>query len=192
MVSYPVRTPPLYWAVIACLCGTSAIVIHVAGPLLFDFAPQHLLIVALAWVVVLLPGLYFAATGEYRTGRHGAITLSLDRIELPDPQGRSLRLSVASLTVASTHVKVRVHVAGIPAATVPRGTLIDLRAGSVRRRISTLTLSNPDHAELLLDDLGRVQRGEAPLGPDRPPTAPERDVRDRYDDALDAELERLG
>ena len=195
MVSYPVRTPPLYWAVIALLCGGSAVVIYLLGPLLFTFDSdrRHLVILVFAWFGVLLPGIYFLTTGEYRAGQRGAITLSRDQVEVPDTRGRPLRLPVASLTVALTHVKVRVRVAGIPVGTLPRGTVLDFRAGEVRRRISTLTLIRPGHAESLLDDVARVLRGEAPLGPYRPgPPAPKVVERDRYDEALDAELERLG
>jgi hypothetical protein len=45
----------------------------------------------------------------------------------------------------------------------------------------------------VLDDVARVQRGEAPLGPDRPEAPrPKPEKRDKHDDALDAELDRLG
>lgn len=199
MVSYPVRTPPLYWAVIALLCGGSGLVIYLLGPLLFtlDSNPKHLIVLVFAWCGVLLPGLYFLTTGEYRAGRGGAIRLSREHVEVPDTRGRVLRLPVASLTIAVTHVNVRVRVAGIPVATVPRGAVLDLRAGDVRRRISTLTLARPGYAESLLDDVTRLLRGEAPLGPHRlapppPPPAPKPQERDRYDEALDAELDRLG
>jgi hypothetical protein len=199
MVSYPVRTPRLYWAVIALLCGGAGLVAYLLGPLLFTFDPdpRHLVVLIFAWVCVLLPALYFLTTGEYRAGKRGVITLSRDHVELPDTRGRPLRLPVASLTVALTDVKVRVRVAGIPVGTVPRGTVLDFRAGDVRRRISTLTLTRAGHAESLLDDVARVLRGEAPLGPYRPgPPAPEpepekQEERDRYDEALDAELDRL-
>lgn len=195
MVSYPVRTPPLYWAVIALLCDGAGLLAYLLGPLFFsvDLPPDRLLILGLAWIVILLPGIYFVASGEYRAGRRGAITLSLAHVEVPDTRGRPLRLPTAALSVALTHVKVRILVAGIPAGTVPRGTVIDFRAGAVRRRISTLTLATAAHAEMLLDDVARVQRGEAPLGPDRPAAPlPKPAKRDRYDDALDAELDRLG
>jgi hypothetical protein len=84
-------------------------------------------------------------------------------------------------------VKVRATMAGIPVASISRGMVLDLRADGRHRRLSTLTLVEPDHGESLLADLERVLRGEDPRGPAAfftPPSPP------RPRDALEAELDR--
>ena len=68
-----------------------------------------------------------------------------------------------------------------------RGMVLDLRANTTRRKISTLALVAPEQGESLLADLERVRRGEDPRGPAAfmsPPSPP------RPRDVLEAQLDR--
>jgi hypothetical protein len=120
-----------------------------------------------------------------------------------------MRFATQGLALRLVHVRVVYTVALLPIADVPRGVVIELAGGGMKRRISTLTLVHEAHATLLLSDLTRIVGGQAPLGPDQatPPESayrtaasdatkadaskPDESERDALDDALDDELAKM-
>lgn len=183
-VLYPVRTPPLYWVVVGAL---AMIGLAGAGLIIYMLGNGYVswMMLGLCGLLVVVPIVYVATTGEYRA--QGVIRLDREAVEVADARGVVLRFPVERLALVVTRVKVRYKVGGIPVATVGRGMVLDLSADGVRRRISTLTLGEPEHGECLLADLERVRRGEQPRGPAAfaaPPSPP------RPRDALEAELDR--
>jgi hypothetical protein len=186
MVEYPVRTPPLYFVVAAVLL---VLAIPSAAVCVLALASGRLLDAALALVLVIVPVVYFATTGEYRTGR-GAIRLSRERVEVPGARGEPIVFATRGLAVHVKRIVVRYRVALVPVADVERGFVITLASSTARRRISTLTLVDSEHTAWLLEHLERVCRGEEPYGPDRrPPPPPKRP--DHYDQQLERELAAL-
>jgi hypothetical protein len=183
-VEYPVHTPPLYWVVAGALV---MLALTGAGLLVYMLSSGYLswTLLGLCGLLVLVAIVYLWTTAEYRA--EGVIRLARDLVEVPGARGEPLRFPVDRLQLEMTRVKVRYSVGGVPIATMSRGTVLDLRADGLRRRISTLALVEPDHGECLLADLERVRRGEDPRGPAafaRPPSPP------RPRDALEAELDR--
>lgn len=183
-VVYPVRTPQLYWVVVGAL-----IMLGVAsgGYVVYMLVSSYLrwTILGVGGLMAALPIIYVWTTGEYRA--RGAIRITRELVEVPDAQGQMLQFPVARLELVVTRVQVRYSIAAIPVATMSRGMVLELRAEGRRRRISTLTLADPEQGESLLADLERVRRGEDPRGPDafmKPPSPP------RRAGALEAQLDR--
>lgn len=182
-VSYPVRTPLLYWAVVGALVvialfGLAAFILGLArgGFGLLD---------VLALLLVAVPIVYIATTAEYRAT--GTIQLAAGEVVVPDERGRPLTLRSPGLRIAMTRVTVRVRLNYIPVGDVDRGMLVEFADATHVRRISTLTLVEPMHKDAFLADLERVLRGEPPHGPHlllRPPTPP------RPKSELEAQLDR--
>jgi hypothetical protein len=190
-IDYPVRTPPAYWPVVAlivALCYGGLAYIHAGGPGLLLHGGWTLLL--LTALMALIPPVYLLTTREYRVC--GTIRVSVDAIEVPDADGRPLRFDPRTAQLQLTRVTVRYSVAAIPVADIRRGTVIDLRSGPLRRRLSTLTLVHQDHTAALLDDLERVRRGEPPRGPylrsdvPPPPPRPQSDLESQLDRELAA------
>jgi hypothetical protein len=183
-VLYPVRTQPLYWVVVGAL-GTLGLAS--AGLIVYMLLGSYLswTILGLGGLMAVLPIIYVMTTGEYRA--QGAIRISRDLVEVPDARGHLLQFPVERLELQVTRVRVRVSMIAIPVASVSRGMVLELRAGDSLRRISTLTLADPEQGESLLADLERVRRGEDPRGPAAfmsPPSPP------RPRDVLEAQLDR--
>lgn len=183
-VVYPVHTPSLYWIVVGAL---GMLGLGSAGLIVYMLASGHLswTILLLGGLLIALPIVYVMTTGEYRA--QGVIRLARDLVEVPGARGEVLRFPMERLKLEVIRVKVRATMAGIPVASISRGMVVDLRADGRHRRLSTLTLVEPDHGESLLADLERVLRGEDPRGPAAfftPPSPP------RPRDALEAELDR--
>lgn len=184
-VSYPVRTPLLYWAILGvvtalCLFGAGM----VAYSLRLGFSP----LLDLAGLALLAtPFVYFATTREYRA--HGPVHLSQDEVVVPDHRGRPLHFRVPGVRIDLTRVSVRVRVNGIPLGDFSRGTVIEFADAFNKRRLSTLTLVDEDHKDAFLADLERVRRGEAPLGPLSlvpPPPRPQSELEAQLDRELAA------
>lgn len=190
-IDYPVRTPPSYWLVlvlIVALCIGGLATIASMGPGLLLHGGWTLLLLTV--LMAAIPPIYIATTGEYRA--RGQIHVGLDAITVPDARGRPLRFDPRTLQLGLTHVTVRVSVAVIPVADVRRGTVLDLRDGPLRRRISTLTLVEREHTAALLGDLERVRRGEPPQGPHaRGETPPGPRPQTELERQLDRELAAL-
>lgn len=163
-VSYPVRTPPLYWAVVGVLVVFAAVGVaaFVLGLARGDFG----LIDVLALLLAVVPVVYLATTAEYRAT--GEIRLAAGEVTVPDPRGRPLTFRAPDLRISTAKVHVDVRIEAIPIARVARGVLVEFTDASRRRRISTLTLAQPEHKDALLADLDRVLRGEPPRGPHAP------------------------
>ncbi|MEZ4451814.1 MAG: hypothetical protein R3B09_20290 [Nannocystaceae bacterium] len=187
-IEYPVRTPPLYWVVVGALIALAA---GCAGLLLFGL--RHALswlLLALTALVIAAPALYLAGTREYRV--RGAIVLRVGSIVVPDHRGTPLGFDAARVRMTVTPVVVRFTLLGIGIGDMSRGTVLTFEAAGTRRRLSTLTLVDPDQTAALLADLQRVLQGEAPRGPHAvdlgggPPVEP-----DRYRDQLERELAAL-
>ena len=208
LVHYEVRTPPLYAAILFELTVLALVAAYVVLPLLPFLFEGHALPLLGGLAIALLPMFYYLVTPEYRAGKIGhssKITLCRDFIEVPDAKGRPMRFATAALTIRVTHVRVVYTVAMLPVANVPRGSVIELEGGGLKRRISTLTLLDETKASPLLHDLTRIAVAQDPLGPDAatPPqtayrTAPTQalgasstEERDALDDALDDELAKM-
>jgi hypothetical protein len=185
-VSYPVRTPPLYWAVVGVLAVIAAFgaIAFVLGLARGDFG----LIDILALLLAVVPVAYIVTTAEYRAT--GAIQLAVGEVLVPDPRGRPLTFRAPGLRIAATHVHLDVRLIHIPVARVQRGVVLEFADAFQRRRLSTLTLVQPEHREALLADLDRVLRGEPPLGhvPARPtaPSGPKSELEAQLDRELAA------
>lgn len=187
-VDYPVRTPLLYWAVVGALAVLGAVggagvawgLAHGLASPLFQF---------LGLLIVSLPALYFFATREYRA--NGVIRLALDGVTVPDPRGDPRRFAIPGLKVVATPVSVRVRINFIPVADFKRGVVLDLSDDAGKRRISTLTLVEPEHQEALLADLERVLRGEPPRGPHATVTFAPARPQSELEAQLDRELAAL-
>lgn len=188
-VLYPVRTPPAYWFVVAVvvLCGAVG-----AGLAIYTLAIGHpsWKYVGIGALVVGGAVVYVQTSKEYRA--RGLVRLSPEFVEVPDPRGAPLRFPTAGLQLTVTRVSVRYKMFGIAMADVSRGSVIELRAGAMRRRISTLTLVDPEQAPALIADLEALVRGEAPRGPQPPqprsvPVGPQ----DRLEQQLERELAAL-
>jgi hypothetical protein len=186
---YPVRTPPAYWFVVAALAVLGAVG---AGLAIYSVARGHF-----SWTIVGLGGLlavvavvYVVTTKEYRA--RGIIRLTAGSVEVPDPRGAPQTFPTAGLQLEVIRVSVRYKLVGMTVADVSRGSVIVLRAGGLQRRISTLTLVDPDQAPALIADLEAIVRGEAPRGPQPPqprptPVGPP----DRLEQQLERELAAL-
>ncbi len=188
---YPVRTPPAYWFVLAALILLGAIGLGLAL-LALSHGAASLSITGLGLLLAIVPPWYYLSTGEYRAA--GRIRVGPDIIEVPDARGAPLQFAVSRLRLHLTRVEVRHTLFGVPIARTPRGTVLDLRDGLLRRRISTLTLLDPDQAEPLLADIERVRRGEPPLGPHELVLDPTKQVqrpRSALEEQLDRELAAL-
>jgi hypothetical protein len=205
---YNVHTPQRYAAVLLVLGVLAAVAAFFVLPLLPHLFDGHAFTLLGGLAVIALPVLYYAVTPEYRAGLSGqpsAITLSREFIEVPDTRGVPMRFATQGLTLRVTHIRVVYVIAVVPVADIPRGAVIELEGGGMRRRISTLTLIHEAHAPLLLHDLSRVLAGQDPLGPDQakspetayrtaPRDAPQTQAapeRDALDDALDDELAKM-
>jgi hypothetical protein len=186
MVEYPVRTPPLYFAISAVLL---VIAIPSAVVSVLALASGRWLDAAIALALAIVPVIYLATTGEYRVGR-AAFRISSERIEIPGLRGEAVVFETRGLVVHVKRVVVRYSFALVPVADVERGFVIELASGSARRRLSTLTLVEPEHTAWLLEDLERVCRGEEPFGPHRRPPPPPK-APDHYDAELERELAAL-
>ncbi len=186
------RTPPLYWAVIAALTLASLGMLVFLLPAV-TIRPEHqahdLFLTALMLFGIALPALYFAVTREYRA--KGAIRLSLERVEIPDPAGHPLFFVPRQTTINARPVGVRYLMLGVAVHEGSRGHVLEFAAAGLQRRISTMTLVDSSLVPALLADLDRMQRvaprGRAPTPPSPPPAKP----RDDYDDKLDQELAGL-
>lgn len=192
-IVYEVRTPPLYWVVVAALTLASLGMLVFLLPAV-TIRPEHqasdLLLTALMLFGIALPALYFALTREYRA--KGAICLSLERLEIPDPAGQPLFFVPRQTTINARPVTVRYLMLGVTVHEGSRGYVLELTAPGLQRRISTMTLVDSTLVPALLADLDRIQkglppRGRAPTPPGPPPAKP----RDDYDDKLDQELAGL-
>lgn len=184
-VSYPVRTPLLYWAVFGAITVLS---LFTAGLVAYSLRVGFSPILDLVGLFCLaLPFLYFATTREYRA--HGVIHLGPGEVTVPDARGRPLQFRSPGMRITFTRVAVRVSVMHIPVGDVARGVAIDFADAFNKRRISTLILVEQDHKDDLLDDLERVLRGEAPRGPNPGPAAPRPQT--EIEDQLDRELAAL-
>lgn len=185
-VRYPVRTPPLYRFVVGALAviGAIGVVAFALGLARGGFA----VIDVLALLLALLPVVYIATTIEYRVS--GAIELVAGAVVVPDPRGRPLVFRVPGLRIAATNIDVGVRLVAMPVARFHRGVVIEFVDAFQRRRLSTLTLAQPEHAEALLADLDRVLRGEPPRGPDLP-VAPAKGPKSELEARLDRELAAL-
>lgn len=188
-VLYPVRTPPAYWFVVAALALLGAVgaglAIYMLAQGLFSWT-----IGGLGLLVAVVAVVYVQTTKEYRA--RGLIRVSPEFVEVPDPRGAPLRFPTAGLRLTVTRVSVRYKVSGIPVANVSRGAVIELRAGEMRRRISTLTLVDPEQAPALIADLEALVRGEAPRGPQPPqPRSVPVGAPDRLEQQLERELAAL-
>ena len=114
-----------------------------------------------------LPVFYYAVSGEYRAGTLGhpsAFLLAREFIEVPDARGEPMRFATQGLVLRVRHVRVVYTVSMLPVADAPRGAVIGVEGGGLKRRISTLTLVHASHAPSLLRDLARVASGQDPLG----------------------------
>jgi hypothetical protein len=189
VVEYPVRTPVLYWVLAVAAC---ALAVPLAGLGLFALAMGRWGEAALFLVFAATFVAYVASTAEYRVAA-GAIRLSPHFVEVPAGRGAWLRFDARETAITTTKIVVRYRMGIVPMGDVERGHVIDLRSKRARRRISTLLLVHRWHETALLDDLGRVARGEAPLGPvgDHRARPGPPGSRDRYDDELDRELAAL-
>lgn len=186
-IDYPVRTPTLYWFVVGAM-----VAIGLVGVGLLVLSLRHGLSIGLALIcgaIALVPAFYLRVTREYRA--RGVIRLAPGTIVVPDARGEPLTFAADRVRVRITPVVVRFTLFGIGVGDLSRGKVIELEAAGTRRRISTLTLVDTDHAGDLIDDLERVLRGEAPQGPRAPthgrPPAPA----DHYEDQLERELRAL-
>ncbi len=192
-IAYEVRTPPLYWVVVAALTLASV------GMLIFllpavTIRPEHqvhdLFLIALMLFGIALPALYFAVTREYRA--RGAIRLSLEHMEIPDPAGHPLFFAPRRTTINARSVTVRYLVLGATVHEGSRGHVLEFAAPGLQRRISTMTLVDGSLVPALLADLDRIQKGVPPNGrAPEPPSPPPAKPRDDYDDKLDQELAGL-
>ena len=183
-VEYPVRTPLLYWVVIGAL-GTLGLTS--AGLLVYMLGSGYMswTILGLCGLLIIVPIVYVWTTPEYRA--RGVIRLARDLVEVPDARGEPLRFPVEHLKFTVAYVKVRLKMGGLTVGTMSRGMVLELRANTTRRKISTLALVDPEQGESLLADLERVRRGEDPRGPAAfmsPPSPP------RPRDVLEAQLDR--
>ena len=186
-VVYPVRTPPLYWAVVGAIFVLSLVGVGlVVYSLRLGISP---LLDLFGLVLLALPFLYLWTTPEYRA--HGAIHLAVGEVTVPGARGRPLQFRVPGLRLDFTRVRVRISIELIPVGTVERGVVIEFTDAFNKRRLSTLTLAEPDHKDALIDDLERVLRGEAPHGPyPRVAAAPPR-PQSELEAQLDRELAAL-
>lgn len=185
-VAYPVRTPPAYWPVVGVLFGLGAAAGYVCVLALVQgyFAWT---IVGLGGLVAVSPVIYLLTTPEYRA--RGEIRIGLEHVEVPDGRGVPIRFASARLELTVTRVVVRFKISVVPVGELPRGMVLALRDGEKRRKISTLTLADPQQAEALVADLERVRRGVAPQGP-LASQGPGVRRPERPRDELEAQLER--
>ena len=191
-IAYEVRTPPLYWAVVAALALLSLGMLVFVLPAMTP-RPAHqasdLFLIALTLFGIAMPILYVALTREYRA--KGAIRLSLERLEIPDERGLPLVFIPRETTIAARPVSVRYLMYGVTVHEGSRGHVLELSRPGLQRRISTMPLVDGARVPALLADLERIQKGLAPLGRDPTPPAPPGRPRDAYDDKLDQELAEL-
>lgn len=187
VIEYPLRTPAIYWIVVGAM-----VAIALVGAGLAIYTHLHglsgvLEVICLALIAT--PALYLRGTREYRAS--GAIKLAPGVVVVPDWRGEPIAFAADRLRLHVTRVTVRLTFLGVGVGDVSRGKVIALEAAGTRRRISTLTLVEPDHGDALIEDLERVLRGEAPRGPNAPthgrPAAPP----DRYQEELERELAAL-
>ena len=191
-VAYAVRTPPLYWAVVAAMALLSlGMLVFVLPEMTRRPARQasDLLLIALTLFGIAMPALYVALTREYRA--RGAIRLSLERLEIPDERGLPLVFIPRETTIVARPVSVRYLMYGVTVHEGSRGYVLELSASGLQRRISTMTLADSARVPALLADLERIQKGLPPLGREPTPPAPPVKPRDAYDDKLDQELAGL-
>lgn len=205
VVRYDTHTSPNYARVLLALEVLALIAGYFVFPRLPFIFEGHALTLLAGLAVVGLPAFYYAVSGEYRAGTLGhasAFVLAREFIEVPDARGEPMHFATQGLVLRVRHVRVAYTVAMLPVAEVPRGAVIELEGGGLKRRISTLTLVNASHAPSLLRDLARVASGQEPLGPTQalPPETPYRTApqatatepeRDALDDALDDELAKM-
>lgn len=188
-VQYPVRTPPAYWFVVAALVLLGAVG---GGLAVYALVQGYLspVIVGLGGLLVVVAALYVWTTGEYRT--RGIIQFAADHVDVPDARGNPQRFAAAGLQITTTRVQVRYLLAGLPVADVARGTVVELRSGGRKRRISTLTLVDREQGAALLADFAALVRGEAPRGPmPVAPLPPPQGPPDRLEQELERELAAL-
>jgi hypothetical protein len=154
LAMYRVRTAPGYWfaaamlLLLAALGGTALMFVVMTATGRFVAAP-FVIVLALC---ALAPLGYWLVSGAYRiAGGAGAIRFLADRLEVPRASGRGAPLSFARdrLRVESTEMRVRYRVGAMTSATVRRGHLIVLTDGAQTRKLSTLTLEQPQ--ELLAE-----------------------------------------
>ncbi|MBK6695022.1 MAG: hypothetical protein IPG50_22840 [Myxococcales bacterium] len=191
VVTYDVRTPRLYWAVVVVLSAV-ALAFALGTPLMFAKPVRGAgdWLFDLLWCfAVALPLVYVASTGEYRAS--GAVRLGQGRIEVPDASGTPTAFLLGDTAIDVREVIVRYTLLGLAVQDVARGYRIELRSANGRtRRLSTLTLVERTRTGALLADLGRMRLGFPPLGED-PMAAPKPTSRDAYDDRIDEELSKL-
>jgi hypothetical protein len=185
---YEVRTAPGYWLAAGVLFalagfGGSALVFVALTGSRALLAPG----VAILALAVVVPVIYWFASSAYRIGGgRSAIRFFPDRLEVPAAvAGPPLRFPRSELHADVQEMRVRYRIGGFAAATVRRGHLVRLAAGSTKRALSTLTLVRPG---AFLADLERYVGGEPPRGPEAHAST---SVRSPDDDRLDSELAAL-
>jgi len=160
-VTYPLRTPALYWPLFGALCAMAA----VALALVLWAGPVGIGATAIPVVVLcLLPVVFLAGTPTYRVPRGSALELLPDRVRTPG-KGGPVDLPLDGLTIELTNQLVRTTVLAIPVASIERGVLLTFRSPHGVARISTLCLQDRAWQRGLLLDLEALVRGDRPLGP---------------------------
>ncbi len=181
--SYEVRTPTLFWVAGGAMLGLAGLTLGLG--VMFS---NTLSLVAMAGLFCVC-AVVFALSSAYRVGagRH-LIRFYDDRLELPPVTGRRpLVFPRGELALTLQRQVVRVRFMMVPVGDIERGTVFEVRARGVSRKLSTLVLAKPDDAPHLLADLQRYAAGEAATGRTTPTTQP----RTEYDDRLDRELAEM-
>jgi hypothetical protein len=187
LARYHVRTPTGYWLATGAIFAFCLVVI--AATVIFGDVPPLMLL--------LFAGLCSAAIASavsmnaYRVGGgRNLIRFYPDRIEVPAVRERApMRFARDGLTARVEDVKVAYRFAFAKVATMNRGKLIELRAGDLRRKLSTLILEDPADERFLIADLERFLAGKPALGRAAQEASPP--PRTEYDDRLDRELADL-
>lgn len=167
LATYPVRTAPGYWLAAAMLLALAGLGgTAMAFVMVTTGAAGNGVFLVVAGVAALAPIGYWLGSGAYRIGRGGAgeIRFYADRLEVPPAGGGGpLVFPRAELTASSTPMRMRYRVAGMTAASIRRGNLVRLAAGSVHRTLSTTTLRHPAY---FLEDLKLYLDDAPPIGPE--------------------------
>ena len=180
--SYEVRTPPVFWVAGGAMLGLAGLSLGLGLMVASSLAAFAMAGVFIACAIA------FTLNSAYRVGagRH-LIRFYDDRLELPPVTGRApLVFPRGDAAVTLQRQVVRVRFMLVPVGDLQRGTVFEVRAAGVTRKLSTLVLANQDDAPYLVADLQRFAAGEAALGRAVPIAA-----RTEYDDKLDRELAEM-
>jgi len=147
-VRFPLRTPPLYRAVISFV---AVLLPLCAGFTFFGYGVLSPAFVFLAVALMVFIIGFWATTEPYRIGGHrGEIVIDAETLSVPSHRrGELIRMPLSGMSFARVPVTVRFSMMAIPLGSVKRGEVIVLRHGLTSRTLSTLTSTDPDFADKL-------------------------------------------